>query len=251
MKFTTNYNLKKPDANTDLVNIEDLNENFETIDEKLFEALKTLKDFFANGGEIGGAITFPKGITRQISQKIGLRSKDYTQRSGISNYNGYPCWATVIEDPDDDNNTNGLLFMLGSGSGDAYNDNYLRPLKMGYAQKNNIGSATVPWDDIFLRGVYKTSNGYNRLSNGMIIQWGEIVLTGASAQSSNEWPLFPVSFPTQCLIVVGNASPRDNNTNAVPCYFYMDVVDKNKYHYRLGGATQSTTTKIQWMAIGY
>lgn len=35
MKFTTNYNLKKPDAKTDLVNIDDLNFNMDQIDLEL------------------------------------------------------------------------------------------------------------------------------------------------------------------------------------------------------------------------
>ena len=201
---------------------------------------KEFGDFLENGGEIGGTITFPKGITRQALQKITVRSKDYTQRSGLSNYNGYPTWSTVIEDPDDDNNTNGLLFMLGSGSGDAYNDNYLRPLKMGYAQKNNLGSATVPWDDIFLKGVSKGTNGYSRLPNGLILQWGTGWTTTDTVNP--HYTAFPLKFNTAVLGVVCTGLTEGSSN-------YVSIVALNVY----GFNTRSNFNghNFKWIAIGY
>lgn len=255
MKVTTNYNLKKPDANTDLVNIEDLNGNFDIIDEKLFAVIQAWEDFKASGGEIGGAI---KGVTGTTGHRFLEHTGVFNNRNALlristANMNGYPAIINMVEDLDNPDNGNGFVFVLGNGkSGDAYRNSFLRPVNSAYgAGTVNLGSPSFPWDDIFLRGVYKASNGYNRLSNGMILQWGEINLTGTSAQSSNEWPIFPISFPTQCLSIVGTASPRDGNTNPVACNFYIDKVDKNKYHYRVTGASASVSTNIQWMAIGY
>lgn len=240
MLTTKNYNFKKPELTDSPPDITVFNENFDDIDEKLFEALKTLKDFFANGGEIGGTITFPKGITRQTLQKINMRGKDYTQRSGLSNYNGYPTWATVIEDPDDDNNTNGLLFMLGSGSGDAYNDNYVRPLKMGYAQKNNIGSANVPWDDLFLRGSTKNVNGYTKLPNGFILQWGAVSVTGGV---NGVEVVLPIAFNENYRLTV---SPVDLSLGTTPITAWVTGKSNTQFWVR-------TTSKcsVQWMAIGW
>ena len=204
---------------------------------------KEFGDFLENGGEIGGTITFPKGIARQISQKIGLRSKDYTQRSGISNYNGYPTWSAIIEDPDDDNNTNGLLFMLGSGSGDAYNDNYLRPLKMGYAQKNNIGSENVPWDDIFLKGVSKGTNGYTKLPNGMILQWGTFTVDGTKGGTAT----FPISF-TKGTIPVVNFSVQTGNISWVGKNVSAHIGTINHTAFNV---FTSDLLVINWTAIGY
>lgn len=221
---------------------------------------KEFGDFLENGGEIGGTITFPKGITRQISQKIGLRSKDYTQRSGISNYNGYPCWATVIEDPDDDNNTNGLLFMLGSGSGDAYNDNYLRPLKMGYAQKNNIGSANVPWDDIFLKGVSKSNNGYTKLPNGIILQWGILTTSFPNnnvGTTSTGFISFPITFPNGIFSITSSIGKNVNSNSylwgsVISCVMPITRLDGIQYEARINVGTGSNYNwQIHWMAIGY
>lgn len=119
------------------------------------------------------------------------------------------------------------------------------------ASKVDLGNPTVPFKDIFIGNCIKTENGYTKLSNELIIQWGEIKLTGTSAQSSNEWPKFPISFPNTCINIVGVASARDANTNPVACNFYIDRHDSSKYHYRISGATNSTATNIQWMAIGY
>lgn len=97
----------------------------------------------------------------------------------------------------------------------------------------------------------KETNGYKKLPNGFIEQWGEIVLTGTQAQSNNAYPNFPIAFPNECLHIEGNASPRDVNTNTVSCSFYIEKNTNGNFHYRLGGATSSSTTKIQWKAIGY
>lgn len=227
--------------------------NFVTIKDEL---VQKFHDFFKKGGEVGGTITFPRGVTRQVQQIIGMRDKVYTQRSGLSNYNGYPTWSAIIEDPDNDNNTNGLLFMLGTGSGDAYNDNYLRPLKMGYAQKNNIGSANVPWDDIFLRGVSNATNGYTKLPNGLIIQWGRIIRTGADAKTWELYPTFPIAFPNACWTVIGEVSSQDSNTNARLTASYVVPLTKVQFKTRggsIGLPYDSTiaTTEIDWVAIGY
>ena len=69
MKYTGNYNLKKPDG-TDVVNIEDFNENADIIDAELKKLNDAIKDLDADG------ITLPDGKTisekfTEITTKIG------------------------------------------------------------------------------------------------------------------------------------------------------------------------------------
>lgn len=205
--------------------------------------IQAWEDFKANGGEISGTITYPKGITRQIQQIMNLREKDYIQRMGVSNYNGYPCWSVIIEDPTNAENTNGLLFMLGSGvEGDAYRDNYVRPLKMGYIQRNYLGSPNVPWDDVYLRGVSKRANGYTKLPNGMLLQWGRVTCSATSYTTVT----FPISFNTECL----NVSLTKANTGASYDPSRSSLGQKMPGYMTINHPSSAQET-IEWIAIGY
>ena len=222
--------------------------------------IQAWEEFKTNGGQIGSVITFPKGVTRQISQNLTLREKDYLQRMGLSNYNGYPCWSAIIEDPDNDENSNGLLFMLGSGvEGDPYKDNYVRPLKMGYAQKNNIGSVNVPWDDIYLRGVSKQANGYTKLPNGLIMQWGgkDLKISGGGGNSYISTSL-PISFSSMILCCGATIDYNiTENSGAWIEYINLNVRPNGKVGLHFNATnihkmwTGDKTFRIMWFAVGY
>lgn len=86
-------------------------------------------------------------------------------------------------------------------------------------------------------GVSKTSNGYQKLPSGLIIQWGN-----ASWSTSGTAVSFPMAFPTGCLaVVVGMAGsvggqPYVNNPTATGFNAFM---------------TAGTTSNHYWLAIGY
>ena len=217
------------------------------------EVLNTWETFKNNGGEVGGCLSFKKKV-RQIEQEINMRDRTYLQRQNLSNYNGYPTWATVIEDPNDDTNTNGMIFMLGNGvEGDSYRDNYFRPLKMGYGQRNYIGSQNVPWDDIYLRGNSKNTNGYTRLPNGLIMQWGKWVKTATETSSSYTYTInFPTSFPNACLMVVPYASAFSTKGNYPPqcCASVMSDYNVDCFKFKFA-TTIDIRNELMWIAIGY
>ncbi len=252
--------------------------------------IQAWEDFKANGGEISGTITYPKGITRQIQQIMNLREKDYIQRMGVSNYNGYPCWSVIIEDPTNAENTNGLLFMLGSGvEGDAYRDNYVRPLKMGYTQRNNLGSPNVPWDDVYLKGVSKRANGYTKLPNGMLdnyvrplkmgytqrnnlgspnVPWDDVYLKGVSKRANGytklpngmllQWgrvtcsatSYTTVTFPVRFNTECLNVSLTKANTGASYDPSRSSLGQKMPGYMTINHPSSGQET-IEWIAIGY
>jgi hypothetical protein len=65
----------------------------------------------------------------------------------------------------------------------------------------DIGGKSVPNINDFLNS--KTSNGYQKLPNGMILQWGYFSTNGGSVGlwKSNEI-LFPIVFPNECFCVI-------------------------------------------------
>ena len=46
----------------------------------------------------------------------------------------------------------------------------------GFAPKNDkvLGTSENPWNDVFIKGVSKSLNGYTKLPNGLMLQWGYI-----------------------------------------------------------------------------
>lgn len=225
-------------------------------DNRLKQLVEDWNNFKSNGGEIGNTISYPKGVTRQLQQQIEMRSKDYTQRMGLSNYNGYPCWSAIIEDPENDNNTNGLLLMLGTGSGDAYNDNYLRPLKMGYAQKNNIGSTNVPWDNIFLTGSSKSTNGYTKLPNGMILQWGTKTVNVAVNDSGTSFfstITFPIEFPTKMVskVLTSHGSISESPYPPIGTTITETSYTTSSIQVKIGIVSANNTAKARAVQIDY
>ncbi|WP_175947647.1 gp53-like domain-containing protein [Burkholderia pyrrocinia] len=83
-------------------------------------------------------------------------------------------------------------------------------------------------------------SGYQKLPNGLIIQWGEMVTPGSSGTLT-----FPIAFPNSSLMVTGN--PYNSSATAANVTF-STVGPSNKascpYY-------QNTTTAIGWIAIGY
>lgn len=69
MKYTTNYNLKKPDY-TDLADVEDFNENMDTIDSEL-----------KSGGDHASSTINPHGVTKS---QVGLGNVDNVKQAPYS-----------------------------------------------------------------------------------------------------------------------------------------------------------------------
>jgi hypothetical protein len=88
------------------------------------------------------------------------------------------------------------------------------------------------------------SNGWLRLANGMIIQWGQTSTTvSANTTTSMAWT-FPVAFPSACLFA--SASPG-NFLGSFRTAEYWTQASANGFCI----FTQAQTLKTMWFAIGY
>lgn len=100
--------------------------------------------------------------------------------------------------------------------------------------------------DLNLPGISKTANGYTKLPNGMILQWG---VSGNVAGDYSTSVTFPIAFPTACLNVQvaayqGNAGPDT----------WANLVAFNATSATLGrgfNGGYNVSLPMYWMAIGY
>lgn len=117
----------------------------------------------------------------------------------------------------------------------------------------NTHDLTVQIDSISFDTAHDFStNGYQKFSNGLIIQWGSVsILSDGSGTTTEETVLFPVTFPNavfslQCMIelssggIVGSVMPYYNTLTTTSVKIGNDS----------NGATDATRTN-KWIAIGY
>lgn len=82
-----------------------------------------------------------------------------------------------------------------------------------------------------------TPNGWTKLPNGLIMQWGNVSDTSGDKT-------FPIPFPTACLTLVGNQHPLANDGNGVT----FTIVSASTFKVQVGAAGGNT---VYWLAVGY
>jgi len=266
MLTTTNYKFKKRELTDSPPDITTTNSNWDTVDalfRELSDARDTWETFKTGGGVIGGPMKGTPGTTghRFLEHTGVFNSRNALLRMSTANMSGYPALINLIEDLDNSNNNNGFLFVLGNGkSGDAYKDSFLRPVYSAYgAGSVNLGSPSVPWDDIYLSGSSKATNGYTKLPNGLILQWGINDITVPKGGANAALFSLPISF-TQNYGLFGIAQASLNvsggnaaYTDAITCV--CTVTDKSQV--RIGVSDNgnklpsSLTFRINWVVMSY
>jgi len=90
-----------------------------------------------------------------------------------------------------------------------------------------------------------SENGYQKLPNGLIIQWGQFTLSGGDAETFN----YNISFPNACLSLIGcdynDASITDETARAL----LVHIIDESEFEAKL--QDNSEDNKFGWVAIGY
>lgn len=93
----------------------------------------------------------------------------------------------------------------------------------------------------------KTTNGYCKLPNGLILQWGDA--TFSNTMNFGGSVNFPIAFPNAALSIVGQL--RDVSAGSYPTNIFIgQTPTTTSFVYTMNG-TGSTTGAIRWMAIGW
>lgn len=83
----------------------------------------------------------------------------------------------------------------------------------------------------------KSPNGYFKLGNGLIVQWGTL-----SSATTTGTLTFPLEWPSTNYIVVGNTSQNINRGDQVVAEFFTKTTKNCKYN---------SSYACQWIAVGY
>lgn len=215
MLLTPNYNLKKPEG-TDVVNIDDLNGNADIIDGKL----KELNDNKA-----------PKNVATTSANGL-MSSTDKKKLDGVET------GANKYTHP-----TSHPAAMITEDASHRFLTDAERKLIQAWetfkASGGTIGG-DITLRDIFLSGKIIDVNGYTKLPNKIIIQWGAIQVTGGV---NGVEVILPISFTTNYRIV---AAPVDLALGQTPITTWITGKSNTQFWIRA-----TSNCSVQWIAIGY
>ncbi|MHA6312399.1 gp53-like domain-containing protein [Pantoea sp. S-LA4] len=121
---------------------------------------------------------------------------------------------------------------------------FLKNLGLGDAAKKTVGNGADQLPDMSFFAAVKSGNGYFRLPNGMILQWG----FGAFAQKTTTTVVLPIEFPTTGVVVLackGASLPLAGEYSVGTQY-------RDKASFNLTNTGPDTTKQgIYWLALGY
>ena len=202
------------------------------------------KDFFDNGGNIGGAVTFKTGVPTDAQVTITGRTISATGEALALKGDG----------------TENLYF---------YHDAHwnIDAVIPGVDKKWNLGEAGRMFNDAHIGGVLymspssiTASAGYNRLPNGMIMQWGKVVtgnMDNDGAKSVQKDITFPIAFTNDVFAIYCNVT---NNETSNGVSYIGDIVVNG----RVGSLSTASliirnvtlqlagtnSFEVKWLAIG-
>ena len=110
--------------------------------------------------------------------------------------------------------------------------------------------------NVFSNGSNLATNGYQRLPNGLIFQWGWATIPpipnglGSSVETTIN---FPITFPTVCLVVnvSGTVDKGDDGIEALNSPIAREKTRTVIRSFRMVGSNDGNGGSVNWSAIGY
>lgn len=168
--------------------------------------------------------------------------------------------------------TAGLKFLLESGAADALANLQLREPGVGRGWDIAAGAATkvlqfafeaatgggsnakITFDDLgninSIGNAAKSNNGYVRLMNGMILQWGRVTTT-INPGDAQGTVTFPLAFPTNCYFAL--ACPRNNSGSTTQgCWAEVKSFTASQLTFMVqyAGSGSNQMEGLYWLALG-
>ncbi|NIG15870.1 hypothetical protein [Pantoea sp. Cy-640] len=117
-------------------------------------------------------------------------------------------------------------------------------LGLGDAAKKTVGNGAAQLPDMSFFTAVKSGNGYTRLPNGLILQWGY----GTFVQKATTAVVLPIEFPTAGVTIMackGSSLPLSGE-------YGVGAQFRNKASFDLTNTGSGSNNQgIYWLALGY
>lgn len=196
---------------------------------------KEFGDFIENGGTIGGSIILPNAEIYSGNGKLfRIKPND---------------GAYLFLSAENSENTANKLCELALINRDDKTGFAFRPTTNGRGA-TDIGGPYHKFanayfsEDVFIGGVSKARDGYVKLSNGMILQWGSIIGTSTTTGTVN----YPIAFPNSVFQVMGTINRGDAVTHT--CNINSTMANNKSFTWYSDKAINAGIA-LMWIAIGH
>lgn len=118
------------------------------------------------------------------------------------------------------------------------------------ANKSNVSAAVTPANVKSMFTGTRSTNGYEILPSGLILQWGK--KTNISALDTDQTVNFPIGFPNVCLnmMLTSENANKDMTSDGLPAVCSLSKSSAT-IRVMLTAGGQSVPTAVFWLAIGY
>lgn len=198
--------------------ITNIKSDLEKSDAELQTQIDSWKDFKNAGGSIGGNVSV-NGLTLGTNNLLGQIK---TNKKLL---------AVSISDQED--------FSINF-------DADKKTLSPSVDKGIGLGSKEEPWKDIYLDGYSSLDNGYTKLPNGLIMQWGVVRQTSASQTSIKV--LYPTPFKNKVYNITATGSYINSKDNVWTTLIEESTLDSFEC---FKGNNSSVIDGFCWTAIGY
>ena len=137
----------------------------------------------------------------------------------------------------------------------AKNDNFVLHLNNGKCfvpsdginRNNALGHPEQPWQDLYLGLPSISTNGFTKLPNGLIMQWG-LIWTDTETGKKHYKVTYPLHYPNDILYFNAQTQGATYDYSRIKCLYgenkrsEMNIVEEKEGPYG---------TTIRWFAIGY
>lgn len=99
--------------------------------------------------------------------------------------------------------------------------------------------------------VLKQTNGYQKLPNGMVIQWWR--QTGVAIDTNNKSATFPIPFENAVFMIQGTNSRSSPISGTYEIQIDSDTISLTGFQFNMDFDTNTTgaDNTLHWFAIGY
>ena len=239
MQRTPNLGLPQFEP-TDKYRLEDYNEAYTKIDEKIKEAqdlIDTWTQFKNSGGELNGNITAYQVHAKDSVELDGFGYVGHSNEDAIEIVNPQRGKKTRLVSKD-----NAGYYLAVELDG---NDGAFKPNTHGIV---DLGTPFINFKNLYLEGYNLGGSGYTKLPNGLIMQWGRTVIEFNNQNSNLKTVTYPITFPKGTL----SASPvvfGKRSFNVAVSELYKEKVVLWGFETTKGNS--STPLDVLWIAIGY
>ncbi len=130
-------------------------------------------------------------------------------------------------------------------------DDGVRYVNPGSNLLTNLGNSSIRYRDIWVGASSTNTNGYTKLQNGLMLQWGTQTQTGIGMKVIEYVATYPTAFPTNCIRVIPFVGGTTESGSPGQVDVRLQTVGQTNFNYQVMPNEYTKSFVLHYLAIGY